>query len=544
MGRTFSRTPLIAGAVAVVAPLALLAGNAAAATGPSETAKKAKRYAAVTATIPRGYRLAAVCPNGKVSVAGGRRAKLRPTCPTMTLHLLTRKGTYKAPVVVGTRSNGRWAITGVRAGTALGAIRVRSGVARPTRTVSTSRTVASFKARAKKGNPIGARKLGLVKSRPSGRNSPGYDYDKDGLPGVFDVDDNGNMILDNFDRPAQRGQRANQAPPPATGPGAPPPGTPAVPGTPAPPGGSAGPAAPSASPGASSHLRLFSNYKLDMDRSLNFNQGGLTQAAIDSTMQQFQGLAIPVAGAGARLDCTGLVYCSYGGTGSAGGAPWPSAPGFGPLTVGPTGDFQLQTGATSSQIRSGDVLTEVMPDGTRVAGMLNFVFGTTPALQSYSVNGGPATGVAYPATSGTMANPIPVPAAGPVSVTMTYWRPQRAGIPATGEAAWMDIGRLNYSADVPNGPSASPGAPTPGPGRCAMSAYSTSDPDLSAAGDGLQDSQGDRAASPANTLTFTIDLTACLGATPWAAGQNLQVDIQARSQYGDNAAQKIVFRRV
>lgn len=533
------RAPLALTALAACAPLAL-ALTAPAAQAATPTAKKAKRYAPVTATIPRGYRMAAVCPNGKVAVAGGRRVRLRPTCTTMTLHLITTKGVYRAPVVVGTQSGGRWAVTGVRAGTSLGTLRVRSGVAKPTRALSTSRTVAAFKARARKGNPIGARKLGLVRSRPSGRNTPGTDYDKDGLPGVFDVDDNGNMILDNFDQAGAAPRRSNQVTPPAA------PGTPAAPGSPVGPGAPTGPTAPgtpSATPGASTQIRLFSNYKLDMGQSLNFNQGGLTQALIDSTMQQHQGLAIPVAGSGARLDCTGLTYCSYGGTGSVAGAPWPASPGYGLLTVGPTGDFQLQTGATSSQIRSGDVLTEVMPDGTRIGGMLNFVFGTTPALQAYSVNGGPAAAVAYPATVGTMANPIPVPAAGPVSVTMTYWRPQRAGIPATGEAAWMDIGRLNYSADVPNGPSASPGAPTPGPGRCAMSAYSTSDPDLSAVGDGLQDAQGDRAANPANTLTFTIDLTACLGATAWASGQSLQVDIQARSQYGDNAAQKIVFRR-
>ncbi|MGB1526944.1 MAG: hypothetical protein ACPG9N_05155, partial [Miltoncostaeaceae bacterium] len=190
------RSSLSLAAIAACAPLAL-AFAAPSAQAAEPTAKKAKRYAAVTATIPRGYRMAAVCPNGKVTMAGGRRVKLRPTCTTMTLHLITRKGVYRAPVVVGTRSSGRWAITGVRAGTSLGTLRVRRGVAKPTRTVSTSRTVASFKARARKGNPIGARKLGLVRSRPSGRNTPGTDYDKDGLPGVFDVDDNGNMILDN-----------------------------------------------------------------------------------------------------------------------------------------------------------------------------------------------------------------------------------------------------------------------------------------------------------------------------------------------------------
>ncbi len=537
------RSTLAMTALAACAPLALaLTASSATAADSMAKTKKVKRYAAITASVPRGYRMAAVCPNGKVTVANGRRVSLKATCPVMTLHLLSTKGKYRAPVVMGTLSNGRWAVMGVRAGTALGTLRVRSGVAKPTSTVSTSRTVSSYKARAKKGNPIGARKLGLVKSKPSGRNRPGLDYDKDGLPGVFDVDDNGNMILDNFDQRGGAAKSSNQLPPPSTPAGSPTPVGPATPGSPV--GPATGPATgPASGAAATTDIRLFSNYKLDMSQSLNYNQGGLTQALIDSTMQQHQGLAIPVAGTGALLDCGGLTYCTYGGTGSAGGAPWPSSPGYGVLSVGPTGDFQLQTGATSSQIRSGDVLTEVMPDGSRIGGMLNFVFGTTPALQSYSVNGGAAATVAYPATVGTPGNPITVPATGPVSLTMTYWRPQRAGIPATGEAAWMDIGRLNYSADVPNGPSASPGSPTSGPGRCAMSAYSTSDPSLSAAGDGLQDSEADRAANPANTLTFTIDLTACLGTTAWNSGETLQVDIQARSEYGDNAAQKISFRR-
>ena len=52
-------------------------------------------------------------------------------------------------------------------------------------------------------------------------------------------------------------------------------------------------------------------------------------------------------------------------------------------------------------------------------------------------------------------------------------------------------------------------------------------------------------ANPANTLTFSINLTRCLAAAAitWSSGQTLQVDIQARSSFGDNAAQKVSFRR-
>lgn len=510
------RLPYPLAAAAACAPLALLGaaalgGTASASAAQGTATDTATRYAAVTAGIPRGYRMAAVCTNGDVTMASGPKARVRPHCRTMTLHLVDRSGGYAAPVVVGTLARGRWAVTGVRAGTALGTLRTRRGVARPTRQVAAASTVTSLRARARAGNPIGARNLGLVTSRPSGRIGPGQDYDKDGIPGVFDVDYNGNRTLDNVDPPPSSpgsGAREMQAP------------------------------SPPSSSGSSSSLRLFSNYKLDMGQSLNANQGGLTQALIDSTMQANQTLAIPVAAAGALLDCTGLNYCTFGGSGSAGGAAWPTAPGPALVTAGPTGDFQLQTGATSSQIGSGDVLTEILPDGTRVTGMLNFVFGTNPALTSYSVNGAAASSVTYPATAGTVSNPITVPASGNVSVTMTYWRPQRAPIPAAGETGWMDIGLLNYSADLPNAPGG--GA---GPGRCAASTYTTSDPNLTASGDGLDDGQGDRAADPANTLTFTVDLTGCLGTTAWASGQTLQVDIQARSDYGDNTAQKVMFRR-
>ena len=70
----------------------------------------------------------------------------------------------------------------------------------------------SMVARAAKGVVVGAGRLGLVpkpgkvKAQAAGNGSavpdptlPGQDQDGDGIIGAFDVDDNGNMVIDNAD---------------------------------------------------------------------------------------------------------------------------------------------------------------------------------------------------------------------------------------------------------------------------------------------------------------------------------------------------------
>jgi hypothetical protein len=264
-------------------------------------------------------------------------------------------------------------------------------------------------------------------------------------------------------------------------------------------------------------------------------------------------LAIQVpTGDRVQLDCGGLVYCSPGGTGHVlGGAPFPG----GEITRGSTGDFQLQVGAKASQIGSGDAFIERVTIGsseTQLPGILNYMFSTTPALTTWGDGSGASGAIAYPASPGTAGgqqNPIALTpgADGHVVATLTFWRPQRKAIENSGEGSgWVDVGRLGYSADIPNGPSAGgPGAPGgAGRGRCDADAYATTDPNLSVGGDQVRDAQADRAADPANTLTFSVDLTRCLanGGATWNPGEVLGVDIQARSNYGDNAAQKIVFK--
>lgn len=480
-----------------------------------------------------GYTVIALAAGGKARAvaAKGRSFKVVPPARKVTLHLRDSEGVYAGPIVVGTKGKRR-AVLGVKAGAKLGKVKVLKGYAKPKRALAKRFVDRSATANAKRGVPVGAGVFGRVRTKAAGAAGAGRDRDRDGLPGAFDVDDDGDLVLDNFERVGARSVRAAAEPLP-------------------PPGGGA--------PAPSDRLSIFSNLKLDLQESLNANAGAVSDGQIDAAMARSQTLAIQIApGDQVELDCGGLTYCAKSGTGVAleGNRAFPDAfdsdgDGFGLLAKGPTGDFQLRTGATSSQIGSGDAFVERITSGgaeTQVPGVLNYVFSTTPALTSYSAGGASGT-ITYPVAPGapgTSGTPIVVGGAGDAIVTMAFWRPQRKAIPGSGEGSqWIDIGRLKYTADVPNGPTA-PGSPGGrGPGNCPASSYATTDPSLSAGGDGVIDSASDRPADPANTLTFSINLTQCLAAAglAWAPGQTLQVDIQARSEFGDNAAQKIAFQR-
>lgn len=517
-------------ALAAVAALSLL-------IAPVAQAKKKK----ISFSVSKRYTAIALAANGKASsVKKSGKVALTPKASNVTLHLVNPDGTYEAMVVTG-KVGKKMVSTCVKAGASLGRLKVRGGYATPSAKQRGPFACSSFKAQAKGGKPTGAGVFGLTdKCKKKGSNGSGKDQDQDGLPGAFDVDDNCNGIIDNFESNTGRGARAASAgfdddPPPGGGPGS-------------------GPG------GQSDTLRIFSNLKVDMEKSLNANAGTVTTEQIDNLVSSSQGLAIQVVGGGTvELNCTGLSYCSAGGTGknlsdSSGGSPTdaPAFPGsydtdgdgFGTIAAGSTGDFQLSTGATSSEIRSGDTMIEVVDGSKEIPGILNFAFITTPALQSWSTSEDSGT-VAYPVNMGsvgTNANPIQVPADG--RLTLTYWRPQRLAIPGAGEGTgYVDIGHLMYTADVPNNPSSGGGDPGRGPGNCSAASYSTTDSNLVIGAEAPVDQLDDRAADPANTLTFTVDLNTCFGSTVWSSGQQVSLDIQARTADGDNSAQKILLRR-
>lgn len=523
------------------------------------------KQARVTGKLNKpGYTLVALADNGKAtSVRAKGSFTLVLPARKVTLHLRAKSGVYAGPIVVG--GSRRKAILGVKGGARLGVVAVKHGYARPTRALPARFVNRSVKSKARNGVPVGAAVFGRVRAKAGGASGSGRDQDGDGIPGAFDVDDDGDLVLDNVDRSGAR--TAQAPPPPGPQPGPVQPGPvqpgPVQPGPVQPGPVQPGPGQPGPGPqGAPAGFRVFSNLKLGIENSINANTGSVTDEQIDRAVASSATLAMQVPdGDSVELDCGGLTYCSTGGTGRAleGGA-FPGAydgdgDGFGAIFRGSTGDFQLGVGARASQIGSGDAFIERVTTGpttTQLPGILNYMFSTTPALARWA-DGSASGNVSYPAgpgSDGTAQNPISLTAGadGHVVATLTYWRPQRKAIEGSGEGAgWIDIGGLGYSADIPNGPSAgAPGAPGgPGSGRCDGGAYGTGDPSMSVNGDQVLDAAGDRPADPGNQLTFFVDVTRCLanGGATWNPGETLGVDIQARSNYGDNAAQKVYFRR-
>jgi hypothetical protein len=170
----------------------------------------AARQQAITGKLDRaGVTVIALAPDGAVSRARAKpRFRVVPRAGTVTLQIRDRAGSYLGPVVVAGR-DGRVTL-GVRAGARLGRIEVRNGYARVSNPPARRSIDARVTARARGGRPVGAGNLGWVPGRAQGRSAPGTDPDGDGIPNRFDVDDDGDLVLDSNRSAA--GQRGTQAP--------------------------------------------------------------------------------------------------------------------------------------------------------------------------------------------------------------------------------------------------------------------------------------------------------------------------------------------
>jgi hypothetical protein len=498
------------------------------------------------------------------------------------------------------RGLGNRAIVGVRAGARLGTITVHPTHARIARRLARRWVAARYVARARKGVPIGAGKFGRVRTKPPRSKVP-RDLDRDGIPNPLDIDDDGDMTLDNLDRtPHGRTQRAR----------------------------------------AATHETLpeFSwefNLRAEIAEIVNANAAGVTPQQVDDFLKTHSDFTVGVVpGDSAELDCAGsnqhpprpigLGYCRAGGTGIVQGrrgmgpaqpTPFPGPPrdnccfdldgdGFG--SIGRNG-LHFFPRATTAEIRTGDVLIQhastkgvgedkcpsLRPACISYAVTLEFVPATSPALVAYSDGQGncakvvgslascatefsypvpadPAMGVCPPpgppcSGPGTRKNPFPVkpgPPNGDIVVTVTFWRPQRARLATDPQAdtnagdsnTWTDIGRLNYGFGVGN------------QGQdCPTSAFSTTDPNVEIrpgretepgpepglpgiiVDAGQFDKAADRPANPKNTLTYTVNLTKCLavptdagpGPEPWNPGETKGAAIAASD--GSSAATLVEF---
>jgi hypothetical protein len=218
------------------------------------------------------------------------------------------------------------------------------------------------------------------------------------------------------------------------------------------------------------------------------------------------------------------------------------------------GEFRLRPSTRSSKISSGDTLIQRQRNGTEVPGTINFVFNTVPALTSWTDGADNSGTVSYPVSAGapgTAGNAIPIARSpsGDYTLTLRFWRPQRRPVPGSGEGGdYIDIGGLAYEANIQDFPGTPPGggeAP-----QCAASSLATSDPRLAvnAAPMGqVIDRTSDQPANPANTVTFTVNISKCAEArgktvTP---GAPITMDIAAvsRSASSSDHANQIIFVR-
>lgn len=149
-----------------------------------------------------------------------------------------------------------------------------------------------------------------------------------------------------------------------------------------------------------------------------------------------------------------------------------------------------------------------------------FVFVSHPMLVSYSIDGGASTDINYGAT-------IPrISITNSSVLTLRLYRPQRFAIDGEGGQVY-DLGGFRYSADIPNGTTQG----TPGPGKC----------DASTVQDRAMPSDTviNPSAKPVIELQWNIGDCFQKRNTGWQTG-NLTVDIQVEpTGRGGNSAQKL-----
>jgi hypothetical protein len=362
----------------------------------------------------------------------------------------------------------------------------------------------------------------------------GADEDLDGIPSAFDVDDDGDLILDASDPD------------------------------------SAGSDVP------------YTTLVLDFRTSLNANiRGGLSDSAIDEVIggeNVFALLTFVSLSQAQSSSATGgyvvcdeaLAYCRpntptavFSGVSESSNdfrKPWAellTSTGYPRMEkINSLGAVvaAIQPRVGRSQFRPGDVYEAVVTSDSAEITRKTFTvapyFVSVPVLKSYNAGSGEVT-VDYgsvsrtsgsiPGTSST--DPIVLPANG--QLTMTFWRPQRAAI-RSDETGYVDWGSLNYGVGVGNVQATCAGLFTN------VSSELVADTTPFGTGDSVffnqganaapyRDSVADRAASAANTLTFTVDLETCATRGGGTGTGITSVDFEARGE--DVTGGQIVARQ-
>ena len=394
--------------------------------------------------------------------------------------------------------------------------------------VASSYADLAIKIKAIKGMPGGTKADGKGSvnapknsdSSPKNTAMPGMDFDLDGIPNAFDVDDDNDGILDNTDRHNPKFNPITDITNPLC---------------------------------VAKKFGVFTNLKAtdpDLVGAINFYGTGahkaddlsISKALTNTLVYVFQPIT-PICGMNAvKYEIKGFSI------------PYAPADYVEMFSNPGTKDIQWMVGSGLNQdqpsnhvvttpytftspgdISGVDTFSERVTTSTgatfEYTGTPNFVFVTHPMLESYKVgSASKTTTVQYSlrAPQGSASNRISV--ASGEKITVNIYRPQRLGL-AGEPAKYYDIGQMSWYFDIPNGP----GGVGTGPGRC----DSQKKEDI-----GFFDTPVATGPRPKPKLTMTVDIDKCFSAKgmSWSGG-NLDIDIQVATESGGNSAQKLYVIR-
>lgn len=153
-------------------------------------------------------------------------------------------------------------------------------------------------------------------------------------------------------------------------------------------------------------------------------------------------------------------------------------------------------------LKVGDTIRYKITDssGKQVASSSQVISGviqTAPSLRSWQDGNGQALTIHSP--DGTYNVPQQLGSPSSNTITLTFWRPQRA--PIGTETSWQDVGGLSYQVQGPKGGCAITSATTSG--GAALQVQSDSK------GSMVMDSGSDATPNPANYIQAVVDITNC-----------------------------------
>jgi len=395
------------------------------------------------------------------------------------------------------------------------------------------------------GRPLGVGNYGatgsnsMVKSAgvtafaPSDPNSPsntiGGDLDKDGIPNAFDVNDDGDNLIDSGDtnapQPVAATDNGNSVCAPvsfriftnfkAT---------------------QSGFAGSINAYGIGSFLATESTIAAQITKTMTMVFSPITQVCGQAvTKTELKGIGVPYAPS---------EYVELGTTCSTGDYQWFIGAGRICASQGSGYPFGSAYTFSASDLPSGQdtfSMRVTLVDGSQheFTSTPGFVFVTHPLILSYSTDGQNFTDINYsdtrPSNEGPAVNAPRISISQSNDLYLKIYRPQRLGIEGEG-SGFFDLGGYKYTADIPNdigsGPTpGTPMAPSIGPGNC----------DSQALIDTAMSSDTPINTTSKPTLMIKWNIGKCFTdrGKAWSAGE-LTVDIQVVPQgQGGNSAQKL-----